>query len=157
MEGPSARFTCCLHVKGDRRANRSLNSMFVALACMRNCALTSFSASGIALALPLPQQRLSVSSSSTRRFEKNKWNNRQRARHEVQVYVGIYVKLHDEIVMPPESTTWRARTEDVSVKLRDVLKRSAVESAGLRNLRFSTESLSAPKPKLKSFPPHPGP
>ena len=30
--------------------------------------------------------------------------------------------------MPPERTTWRARTEDVRVTLRDVLKRSAVES-----------------------------
>ena len=25
VEGPSARLTCCLHVKGDRRVNRSQN------------------------------------------------------------------------------------------------------------------------------------
>ena len=48
----------------------------------------------------------------------------------MQVYAGTHVKLHDEIVMPPESTTWRANTEDVSVTLRDVLKRSVVESSG---------------------------
>ena len=27
VEEPSARLTCCLHVKGDRRANRSFNGM----------------------------------------------------------------------------------------------------------------------------------
>ena len=42
----------------------------------------------------------------------------------------IHVILHDEIDVPPESTTWRARTEDVNVTLHDVLVRCVVESAG---------------------------
>ena len=40
----------------------------------------------------------------------------------------------DQMNNPPESTTWRARTEDVNVTLRDVLVRSVVESAGQKNL-----------------------
>ena len=36
VEGPSARLTCCLHAKGDRRANRSFNGM----SCGAECAET---------------------------------------------------------------------------------------------------------------------
>ena len=42
----------------------------------------------------------------------------------------IHITLYDKMVVRPESPIWRARTAEVSVTLRDVLKRSVVESAG---------------------------
>ena len=40
-----------------------------------------------------------------------------------QILADINVTLHDEMVMPPDSTTWRARTADVKVTLHDVGKK----------------------------------
>ena len=40
-----------------------------------------------------------------------------------KILAEINVALHDEKVVPPESTTWRARTADVRVTLHDVGKK----------------------------------
>ena len=45
-----------------------------------------------------------------------------------KILAEINVALHDGKVVPPESTTWRARTADVRATLH-ILVRSVVESA----------------------------